>query len=389
MTLKSFGREYKIFVGIGLFSLWLAAFSAAPGYGANVVVDHTNWDWYVSQTQVVTDAVSAQKIYFTHASVGGNILQGFSDLHASDASKYPLSQATAGDTPPGTTINGTIYEYNRGNPGWSAKISGFETCIQNGWHDPKVDMAMNKFCFIDQAASWTDYRDSMVTLEANHPGTKFIYWTMPLTTDSDSDAVLRAQFNQNLRNWIATQDGKLLYDLADIEAWSPGGAHQTFTFNTVDYEHMYTGYTTDGGHLNQAGYDRAATGLYSLFGMATTSLPPAPTATPGTPGATPAATPVATSGGTTVSTPSQELRAYPNPARTTVQFELPAGYAGTIEIRIYNLAGELIGELTNEAVAGTNTRVSWNVTELAAGIYLARVHAPGHEVKKLKIAVVH
>ena len=109
----------------------------------------------------------------------------------------------------------------------------------------------------------------MVALEAAYPNTKLVYWTMPIMTSSDSDNVLRAQFNQNLRNWMATQNNKLLFDIADIEAWSPDGVHQTFTYNGQTYEQMYADYSTDGGHPNEEASDRLATGLYSLFGLAT------------------------------------------------------------------------------------------------------------------------
>jgi len=76
----------------------------------------------------------------------------------------------------------------------------------------------------------------MLALEAQYPDTKFIYWTMPLMTDDDASAVLRAQFNQNLRNWIATQNNKYLFDIADIEAWDSTGVHHTFTSEDETYE---------------------------------------------------------------------------------------------------------------------------------------------------------
>jgi hypothetical protein len=233
----------------------------------NIIVNHTNWNWYNTQSQQVIDNVAAQKIYFTHASVGGNILQGFEDLHTADSSKYPLNQVSSGAVPPAGTVNGTIYEYARGNPGWIDKVNDFETCIDNGWHSNKVDIVMNKFCYIDQNADWTAYRDSMLALEAEYPDTKFVYWTMPITTDTGSDEVLRAEFNKNLRNWISEQDNKLFFDIADIEAWTPGGVHQTFISGDGTYEKLYAGFTSDGGHLNIAGSERVANGLYSLFGQ--------------------------------------------------------------------------------------------------------------------------
>ena len=238
-----------------------------PTSKPNIIIDHSNWDWYNSQPSSVFESVAQLKIFFAHASVGANVLQGIADLNSSNPSKYPLTQITSGDTPPSTTTIGVIYQYDRGNAGWSVKIQDFENYLKNGWNGTKVNLVMNKFCYIDQNADWTAYRNSMIALEAKYPGTTFIYFTMPLTTTGDSDEILRSQFNQNLRSWIATQNNKILFDIADIESWSPDRQIQTFTNKGVTYPKLYEGYSSDGGHLNANGMNRMATGLYSLFGQ--------------------------------------------------------------------------------------------------------------------------
>ena len=73
--LQKAGRMFRP----GLLVGWLATLAAVPGYGANLIINHTNWDWYLTQPQAVHNAVAGQKIFFAHASVGGNILQGFSE----------------------------------------------------------------------------------------------------------------------------------------------------------------------------------------------------------------------------------------------------------------------------------------------------------------------
>jgi hypothetical protein len=233
----------------------------------NIVINHTNFDWYDSQSQEVFNKVADMKIYFAHASVGENIMEGFANLQSADPAKYPLVQNAADDSPPAQTTNGIIYDHDRGNPGWAAKVGDFETCIQNGWHYPNVDIAINKFCWIDQNAKLTTYLDSMIALESGFPDTKFVYFTMPYSTEKNTDAVLRTNFNIELRNWIETQNNKLLFDLADIEAHDPDGVQQTFTNKNTEYENLYPKYTFDSGHLNNEGQRRAATGLYSLFGQ--------------------------------------------------------------------------------------------------------------------------
>ena len=165
--------------------------------------------------------------------------------------------------------------YPRGNPGWEAKVSGFEAYIGNGWSYPKIDIAMNKLCAIDQDADWSAYCNSITALRAACPTTQFVYMTMPYyATSGGADDVLRSLFNQNLRNWIAKQSNKIFFDIADIEAWSPSAVHQTFTIRGITYEMLYSGYSFDGVHLNVDGGKRIATGFYSLFGKHDVQLIP-------------------------------------------------------------------------------------------------------------------
>ena len=122
---------------------------------------------------------------------------------------------------------------------------------------------MNKFCWIDENADWTVYRDSMLALEAAHTGTNFVYMTMPLNTGSGADNVLRNQFNTSLRTWAATNN-KTLFDIADIETYGASGQATTFTYGGTEYLRLSTDWASDEGHLNAAGQDRVARGFYAL-----------------------------------------------------------------------------------------------------------------------------
>jgi len=258
--------------------LALVAGIALPAHCESIIVNHSNWDWYTSQSQSVFDRVGQQKIFFSHASVGTNITGGMSALRSSNAIRYQLVVTGEDATPPDTTQPGRLYEYGRGNPGWQAKMDNFRTYVGNGWSSPKVDFSMDKLCYIDQNANVNTYITLMEGLMADNPDTKFILWTMPLTTSTGSDNVLRNQYNMAVRNYAATHD-VILFDIADIESWSPSGVQQTFVYGSVTYQMLYSGYTGDGGHLNSDGAQRVANGLYSLFGLATEPSPvPVPAA---------------------------------------------------------------------------------------------------------------
>lgn len=226
----------------------------APSHGY-VVVDHTNFSAINSAPIQSVEKAGQLSIFFAHASVGANLLDGLRRLHQQDARRFPIRIADASGTPPAQTEAGVIYQFNRGNPGWSAKVQGFEGYIRNGWYGAKTPVVMNKFCFIDENANLNEYIQSMSRLEGEHPDTAFIYVTMPVTRGSDARATKRQAFNDGLRRWAST-NGKALFDIADIEAWTSNGSQCSG---------LCPEYTNDNGHLVPNAQLRAARGLYSLL----------------------------------------------------------------------------------------------------------------------------
>lgn len=237
-------------------------------------INHSYIDGVPALPQATKDAIGQQKWFFSHASVGGNMIDGMSALHSENQNWYQLVPGSVGfnsgqsraNNPPTPTVAGTVYECQRGNPGWQAKITIFQNSVNvSGWRSPACPIVMDKFCYIDQDANATTYTNAMTGLEAAWPTTIFVYMTMPLTTSEDSDNVLRNQYNTAVRQYCQTH-GRLLYDIADMEAWSPGptGVQYTFTSGGQTYQKMYNGYSSDGGHLNSTGCKRIATGWYAV-----------------------------------------------------------------------------------------------------------------------------
>src|SRR5207237_8148953 len=112
------------------------------------------------------EQIGQLKWFFAHASVGSNILDGLAELHAMDPSRFPLQFVATKGPPPAMTEAGRVYEHNRGNPGWKAKIDGFEKAVGSGWNFPAIDIAINKLCYIDQWASVKYYINSISHPEA-------------------------------------------------------------------------------------------------------------------------------------------------------------------------------------------------------------------------------
>jgi len=237
------------------------------------IVGHARIDAVPNLPACVIDAVGAQRWFFTHASVGGNLLEGLDDLRAAEPARYRLVTAPVGydgglqraEPPPGTTAPGTVYECARGNPGWAEKLAIFDRSVRlSGWRAAAVDVVLDKLCYIDPDADAAAYLASMDALTADFPATVFVLATMPLTTSEDGDNVLRNLYNESVRAHAAAS-GALLYDLADMEAHDPGGGEHTFSSGGQSYQKLYSGYTTDGGHLDTAlGRDRMAQGWYAV-----------------------------------------------------------------------------------------------------------------------------
>ena len=77
---------------------------------------------------------------------------------------------------------------------------------------------------------------------------------------------------------------------------------------------------------------------------------------------------------------------FPNPVRgrTNISFNLPK--TGTYELRVYNIAGQMVDRLGGMGQAGPN-RLSWNAGRLAAGVYLYQVSSNGQSATR-KLVVI-
>lgn len=333
------------------------------------IVGHESIDGVGSLPQTVMDAVGQQTWLFAHASVGANIVGGMTTLRGGDPVRYRLTFAAAGDggqilSPPALTVPGTVYEGNRGNPGWSQKFTMFDGAVRLlGWSAPVVQVVMDKLCYIDQDASAAAYLASMSALESDYPGTILVYTTMPLQSGVGANwaNILATNYNRAVRTHCAG-GGRLLYDLADIECHDPDGNPVTFTDSGVTYERLYSGYTSDGGHLNATGARRAALGWYAVaaaIAQRTTAAPLPPEA------AAARITSVA-----------------PNPFNpaTTIRFRMAR--PGPVQLALYDTRGRLVGRLVEGELPAGEQAVTWRGLDAAgraapSGLYLARLSVEG------------
>lgn len=104
----------------------------------------------------------------------------------------------------------------------------------------------------------------------------------------------------------------------------------------------------------------------------------------------------ATAGGTNpVSSdflPHSRVYNWPNPVYgSTTQIRYYTPEDATISIKILDLAGTKITELNTTSRGGLDGEITWDVSKVQSGVYLARIEAKGasrSEVATIKIAVV-
>ena len=284
-------RGYNQLLGL----LWLSGFILGQaGAAGATVIDHAALATATNPPAAISAKVGQLRWFFTHASVGGNLVTGLNVLNVEDAVRFPLRihgyDGDNGDSAyhgavgaegsegggdyrasadPASTSNGFVFECMRGNPDWSNKLTCFSnSVVESGWRFPKVNVAMDKFCWIDPYADPAEYCAMMAGLEARYPQTLFVYMTMPLTTETaGSENDLRNTFNRYVRNFCRTGD-KWLLDLADIEAWTTADVEQTYVSGGTTNQRLVSAYALSPGggdfHLNATGRRRGALGWYGL-----------------------------------------------------------------------------------------------------------------------------
>ena len=233
-------------------------------------------DTKISQKDVTN--LSGEKIYFGHQSVGYNIINGIKLIANENNTKLDIIEGLPGkDSKPGfyhTTIGKNL------DPLY--KIDDFVAKMESGVAQ-HVDIAFFKFCYVDFSYStdidqvFEHYKESMIKLKTEFPNTKFIYCTAPLVAESSKiksllrfllgrkssdklDNIQRNKFNQLIHNEFDNKE--LVFDIAKFESNNDrvfflNGSNKIFT--------LYSGFTSDGGHLNTTGSKIVASGLLNLL----------------------------------------------------------------------------------------------------------------------------
>jgi len=219
--------------------------------------------------------VQKRNIYFAHKSVGFNIIDGIKDI----TDKINIQSIV--DNP---QISESIFLHSQIGENYKPllKLEDFSKRINSEVLN-SIDTAFLKFCYVDVDET-TDidvlfgtYTETYAILEERNPKIMFIHMTIPLMSQQKGlksfikkligrkvngyeDNVRRQEFNSKIR-----ENYPLIFDIAEIESTKPDGSRMIHSLNGIEYYSMYSGYTNDGGHLNETGRKKVAKELLEFL----------------------------------------------------------------------------------------------------------------------------
>jgi hypothetical protein len=222
---------------------------------AGITIDHNCVD-LSAIPQIHLAPAASLRVLLRHASVGQGIDWGLECL----AGNRPTNPSCC-DYPAGTYDRGKwVLELRGGNS--RDKVDDLVT--QAAIRTDDFDVFTMKFCYIDALGDnhpdWDYYRTNMEQLELDYPGKVFVWWTIPLTRDGMPGT---DDFNALVRSYCRA-NGKILFDIAEIECHDPNGLKHT---NSQGCEVICQDYTKEihAGHLNVPGRIRVASALWHLM----------------------------------------------------------------------------------------------------------------------------
>jgi len=361
-------------------ALFVIAMASAPASawdgGGPLLIDHICTDMSKIPASRIDRVQETLRMHFAHTSHGMQISVGLIRLRDADPS---LDFAYENNLLP--DIQGAFNIFN-GMTSETYVMPDLYWATQEGMDDvrsiltsnPSINISMFIFCQELETASeaYVDaYLDAMSALEAEFPGVTFVYTTgnAQMTGAGGYNRYLR---NERIRDYCRN-NGKVLYDFADLDAWWYDPAAQAWEKATYDYE----GTAVPVEHPQWAGNDAAHTSYESceqktraMWWLAAELTGWAESGS-------------ATGTGDPVTTPGLILgQNYPNPFNpsTTIAFSLH--YDSHVRLEIYDAAGRRVRTLIDETLPASRHEVGWDGRDdsgshVSSGVYFYSITARG------------
>lgn len=225
-------------------------------------------------TDVEWQRLAGRKLFFGHQSVGGNVMEGVHELLRANP-RIPLRVSETID-PAQIAAPGLYHGYVGTNGKPDTKLADFAR-IAGAVGDSGA--AMLKFCYVDvekdtdPAALFARYRQAVDSLRALSPSLTIVHVTLPLQVDPGTLFhwrtklrgkqtpyrtlnTVRARYNQLMRDTYVGREP--IFDLAHFQSILPDGSVGVVRVDGLEVEYLAQDWSSDGGHLNEAGRRRVA-----------------------------------------------------------------------------------------------------------------------------------
>ena len=80
-------------------------------------------------------------------------------------------------------------------------------------------------------------------------------------------------------------------------------------------------------------------------------------------------------------------QAYPNPFNPTISFDLSIATEGYVSISVYNLIGQVVGNIHDGNLTASTHSFVWDAGDLSSGMYILQAQSEGN-IKSQKIMLL-
>jgi hypothetical protein len=214
ITLNLFNK-CRFFCVVFILLFLFAGISLCP---AQIIIDHTCTDISKIPTSWIDSARSQYKIWYGHTSHGSQITSGMNMVEAQYGSPFIFNSNGTG----GSLAYYDSYSDDLGSSGDVSWAATTRTDVLNAAGNTR-NMIMWSWCggvSGNTPAGIDAYLAAMNQLETDYPAVSFVYMTGHLDgSGSTGNLHLR---NEQIRQYCRN-NGKVLFDFADIERYNPDG----------------------------------------------------------------------------------------------------------------------------------------------------------------------
>ncbi len=225
--------------------------------------------------------IALRTVYFGHQSVGNAIVAGVEEF--TQEHELPLQVVLTRD--PAAVAGPAFVHFLAGqNRDYASKNAAVLRLLESPTRAQRP-VVLLKYCYVDvdstadASGMFEAYRDTVDTIQFEHPDVTVVHATVPLTmvesafksgakqllgrpTRRDA-AIARHRYNELVRAEFKGTDP--IFDLAKIQATQPDGVVAGFTAGGCMIETLAPDNTDDGGHLNARCQRAAAEALLDLL----------------------------------------------------------------------------------------------------------------------------